>query len=125
MSRSWLKERTVKQMTATQAAWVAGFFDGEGTIAAYKGGRGGKYLSYIIQLPNTHKGSLDFVQKVTGAGRVTKRSMKGRASHHKQQYLWKLSSQRDIVAFCEQILPFLIVKKEEVEDFLSNWKDIK
>lgn len=112
-------------MTATQAAWVAGFFDGEGTISVSRGGRGGKYQSVYVSIVNTHKESIETIYSWVGAGRFSERDMSGRPKHHKQQYLWKIAAQRDVVEFCKQILPYLIVKKEKVQEFLNGWEDLK
>jgi hypothetical protein len=48
----WLKPVTAKTMASTDAAWLAGFFDDEGSFGRYRGSRG--YGNWILSIANTH-----------------------------------------------------------------------
>lgn len=120
--RSWLKDSKVRQMSATEAAWLAGFFDGEGSLCEYKSGREGKYRSWRLTIPNTHKGSLDQCVAFTSVGSVRQKT---RAIGNRQcSWEWPITAQREIVDICKQMLPYLVIKKPVVESFLAGWKDI-
>src|SRR5438270_13689339 len=61
--RVWLKESTARRMSEVEAAWLAGFFDGEGSLSHYRGGKDGKYLSWRICIANTYLPSLERCQR--------------------------------------------------------------
>jgi hypothetical protein len=122
--RSWLKDSSVREMAPTEAAWLAGFLDGEGSLTHYRSGRNGKYRSWILSITNTHKGSLDYCQLVTGVGVVKLKRRNNIPAHWKVSYQWQITAQREIVDILKQLQPFLVIKREKAEDFLSTWQDI-
>ncbi len=120
MTRSWLRPCTAKTMTLTEAAWLAGFFDGEGSLTSFLAGRNRKYPSWVISVPNTYKAALDRCVEYTGVGKVNVKKVKAK---HKPAWCWRVNCQRDIEAVCRQMLPFLIIKRKTVEAFLASWID--
>jgi hypothetical protein len=121
----WLKPTTARQMSLTEAAWIAGFFDGEGSIGQYLAGRGKKHPTWFLSIPNTHFGSLDYCQRITGVGRINDKNSKSRPVHHQPQRMWRVDRQRDIAQICRQMLPYLVIKRDRVEAFLMMWVDIE
>lgn len=121
--RKWLKKCSVKEMLPTDAAWLAGLIDGEGTIGVYKNsnGHGGRFVQYTLQVVNTHVGALRRCRKISGVGSV---NPKWRAKQHKPCWAWKVSSQRDIIAVLEQVLPHLTIKLPQARRSLRLWKDL-
>ncbi len=109
-------------MTPTEAAWLAGFFDGEGCFGQYAAGREKRYLAWILKIDNTDLQALKYCQQITGCGTVRPKALK--QPHHKQQWVWRVYSQRDIQALTTQMLPYLQVKRGIAEEFLAQWKDI-
>jgi hypothetical protein len=89
--RSWLKEQTAREMTPTEAAWLAGFFDGEGCFGQYAAGREKRYLAWILKIDNTDLQALRYCQQITGCGTVRHKALK--QPHHKQQWVWRVYSQ--------------------------------
>jgi hypothetical protein len=90
-------------MDATDVAWVAGFFEGEGSFVVGRGGSGRKYLH--LRLGSTDKDVLDRLQSLAG-GRVIGPRRK-QALHHKDFWVWGISSHADAVALSHEILPYL------------------
>ena len=125
MTRSWLKECGVKQMSSTEAAWLAGFFDGEGSLIKYKAGRGRdrKYGAWKISVPNTFYESLEYCKNITGVGSISERKDSNNINR-KTIWQWQLSAQRDINSICKQIKPYCIIKAEKINLFLQEWRDI-
>ncbi len=121
--RSWLKPSGVVPIKDTDAAWLAGFFDGEGSLCCYLGGRNREYRSWFISVPNTNKDSLLRCQKITGVGAIlTKRRNK---PHHKQSWVWRVNAQRDILAIMRALLPHLTIKKKKAAEYLNAFVDVE
>lgn len=116
MARRWLLPRLAKQMSLTEAAWLAGFFDGEGSLS--------QCPPWQLTLANTNKASVDRCQTYTGAGSVKLVKSYTAPAHWSPKWVWKITRQRDIEAVCRQMLPYLIIKRRVVEAFLSVWTDI-
>lgn len=109
-------------MSRVEAAWLAGFFDGEGSITRYMGGRNKAYECVVLSISNTHLGSLKWTKKITGTGTVY---LKCKATKtHKTQYTWRLNSQRNVVDICQQMLPYLVIKRAKINKFLKEWKNL-
>ena len=105
-------------MTSEEAAWLAGFIDGEGTISSYMAGKNRAYKTWVISVPNTHRGSLDRCQEITGVGSVV---MKKEAhGNRRTQYQWRVNPKQDVASILDQILPYLIVKREQAEACLAD-----
>lgn len=96
-------------------AWLAGFFDGEGT-AAVRQHRGSGTIRPIISVVNTDSANLKDAKRIIA-------SIIG----HERRYTWSttaggfpiaridLHSAADIRAFAIALLPYLRAKKEQVE----------
>lgn len=121
--RSWLKPLTVKKMKLTDAAWLAGFFDGEGSLVLSNSGRDGKNAG-VITIPNTCYKSLQKCLRITGAGSIITKNMLPKPKSRKQLWVWQIRSQRNVVSTLKQMAPYLITKKEKADRFLSFWEDI-
>jgi len=120
--RSWLNAVKARRMSPTEAAWFAGFFDGEGTLASYLGGRGRKHLCWGLQIPNTDLCSLEHCKRITGAGNI---QLKHRADGRKKdQWVFRITAQRDLVVVLSQVREYLVIKKDGVTDFLASWQDL-
>ena len=97
-------------------AYIAGFFDGEGCISSQEYYEIGKYEKYPritmqISVTNTDKEILNFIRGVFG-GIITKHS---KPAKQKQCYSWKLTGKDKMLRFLNTVLPYVMVKKEDVE----------
>lgn len=106
---------TVRAMSDTEAAWLAGLFDGEGSIIFPKGRN---RASVRLTISNTHLGLLEHVLEVVEAGSIMSREKYRRSDHHKIPYQWQCYGQnaRDVL---HAMLPWLIAKKEKAEEVLQ------
>lgn len=95
--------------------YLAGFFDGEGSIGIYR------YLEPTVQLGLTNEEMLRNLQNQWG-GSVTKYKCK---TNRKPAWGWSLYSKAQIKPFLEAILPYLILKKQEalvMLEFIESYK---
>ena len=103
----------LRRMKKTDVAWLAGLFDGEGTLyvqpTGSKSGVGTGCANLIIV--NTNLELLSKVCEITGVGLVSK-SGKPQKSNHAQKYHWKCYGMNAVELLC-RMLPWLIVKREK------------
>ncbi len=101
-------EVRIQKLTDTEASYIAGILDGEGTIYFHKNGP-------RIIIGNTHRELMEWLST------LLKRNLtqqKGRTpSGERKTPFWVLSVYRkaDVLFLLEQISPYVIVKKEKVE----------
>jgi hypothetical protein len=106
--------------TPTDLAYIAGFFDGEGTIYYLKEG---KHSYSIIVFNNTDKPVLDWIQKTL---KVLKppimEPLRIRNDIKANKNMWKLyiNSQANVSLVLEALLPYLKVKKELSKEHLKT-----
>ena len=98
-------------------AYLAGFLDGEGTISIARIvdlKRGKQYPRYraIFQIGNTVKAPLELFQNHYG-GTVT--STKRKKAQHLQFYVWRVLGGLELDKLLTDVVPFLIVKKEQAQ----------
>ena len=100
----------------TFLAYVAGFFDGEGTIAAcikFRVNRNSYGCVVQVAIGNTNKTVLEYIQGLTGLGNI--REVQVKYPNAKIIYHWALTNQTDKLKFLKLILPFLKVKRLNAE----------
>lgn len=66
--------KKVKSLCPTDAAYIAGFIDGEGTISLSRKHRGDN-RQLVISISNTERELLDYVKHAVGAGRITNKKL--------------------------------------------------
>lgn len=102
------KSATCNELTPTQAAYLAGMVDGEGSFMLKPhNGRNG-VLILRVTIVNTHLGVLEWCKQVTGIGSVIPRTYTGN-TNQKTNYSWVVSS-GSAASFVIQIQPYLIIK---------------
>ena len=91
-------------------AYIAGLFDGEGSVLITRDKH--NYYTLQVQLVLTHKEAIDKLAAMTGGFvcRPTRPSDPNRLP----AWRWGLKS-RKAAAFLEQVLPYLIVKRRQAE----------
>lgn len=114
-----------KVMTPTEAAYMAAFIDGEGTIGIYKAKRGANRSGYRLQpaiaMNNTHFGVLQRLREMCGNGRLLQQTNPLKP-HHKTGYALRLYPNQ-IRHVLPQIRPYLIVKAQQA-DYLMQFLSI-
>lgn len=119
----WLKPCSVKKMKPVEAAWLAGFLDGEGSVCCTMGGHNHAYKTWILSIVNTDIRSLEKCVEITGVGKVNKKT-KPKSDKHKQIYTWRVASQKNLKSVCEQVLPYCTIKQDQINLFLNEFKDL-
>lgn len=107
-------------MSQVEAAWLAGLFDGEGSIVELK--RKDRQLTkgWRITITNTNTDLLDRVEEVTG---VTARVLMKRRTlnpKHSQAFYWQCYS-TTAAGVLLQMYPFLIVKRQRAAMVLQQY----
>ena len=102
-------------------SYIAGFFDGEGSIGVHK--RGNLARAHLsIHVTNTDRNPLDFIVDVFGGNIYESHPQ---SKKHSTSYRWRLNG---LPATCmlEKILPYLICKEERavlgIESVYSDGK---
>ena len=85
--------------------YAAGFFDGAGYIGLGVGYR------IEIRIVNTNYKVLELLQKHWGGGIYKRKQISGR----KQTYDWVIVAKDDTQKFLNDIYPFLVVKKQQID----------
>lgn len=113
-------------MTEAEAAYIAGLFDGEGTITykKYKEKKAkGTYDCWRIsmEIAMTDKSVLVWVNEVLGCGTLNK---KPRKNGHKMQYRWRCVF-RDCFHVCCILFPFAHVKLGKIQQVIEHYSTIQ
>jgi len=85
--------------------YIAGFFDGEGSITNTRD-------RYRVTISQTNLQALEAIQKFAKVGFVI--IVTKRQSHWKQSWVYYIAKQEDMLRFLKAIAPKLVVKKELV-----------
>lgn len=93
--------------------YVAGFFDGEGSIYICRGKKDwGTQYTLEISFTNTNKESLDFIKNEFNCGNLNK----NHEGNEKRKTLYVLRfSSKQAKMVLEKMLPHLIIKKEKAK----------
>ena len=113
-------------MTEAEAAYVAGLFDGEGTITykKYKEKKTkGTYDCWRIsmEIAMTDESVLIWLTEVLGCGTLNK---KPRKNGHKMQYRWRCVF-RDCFHVCCILFPFAHVKLGKIQQIIEHYSTIQ
>lgn len=110
--------------TETDAAYLAGFFDGEGTISFGFGGWVKKEVTYWcpriqVAICNTNNDCMKLLHKKTPLGHIyitpNNQPRKGRDTTKWHEITtWRMTSPKDIEQFLKIIEPYVILKKPYV-----------
>lgn len=90
------------------AAWAAGFIDGEGSLAISVTSNG-TFNIYVVA-GNTDPRPLLKLKELFG-GRVVNRT--SRIANHRDHYVWTLTGKHNLLAFLDAVEPYLVVKGEQ------------
>jgi len=106
----------IEELSLVEAAYIAGFLDGEGTISlnkshTYDEKRRTTY-HLRVRITNTFPGIIDWIAQKVGHGNVYIK--KTYCDANKQAWEWSLSGIR-AVKLLEQLYPYLKVKKLQAE----------
>jgi len=101
-------------MEQTEAAYIAGIIDGEGTVTLSRRHRS-ENRQLVISISNTERPLLEYVLSSVGAGKITgKRTYQ---SHHAASYTYAISN-RQALALLNQVFPYLKTYKAKRSDLI-------
>ena len=103
------------KMKKLNVLYVAGLFDGEGSCGYWSSGKG-RSRKQTAQIKMTHKSVLLQVKKFFGLGSVCPVKVK---THCKAIWLWRVHHKKARIVL-KRLLPYLIVKKKEVQKVLAS-----
>ncbi|GAC1663353.1 MAG: hypothetical protein NVS9B15_26420 [Acidobacteriaceae bacterium] len=106
-----------------QAAWLAGFMDGEGSFCLRKNNGGWKYPQPLVTVTNTHKPTIDHTIEVLNfLGLAHHIQYREKASSLSKLPSWQISvtGPKRCKRWCETLLPYLVTKQVKA-DALLEW----
>jgi len=83
-------------------SYIAGFFDGEGSLT-HNG------IGFRITVSQTNEEVLNEIRDFTGVGNVIK--LRKREAHWKDAWLYYIASKKDVCTFLKKAVPHLVIKK--------------
>ena len=86
-------------MTTVETAWLAGLFEGEGSLTTAP-----HHVGCQLRIKMTDKDVIDKIQSIAGG---TKGPVKTYQAHHKQAWEWRLSSRNYVYPLLVKLLPFM------------------
>ena len=106
--------KEVNLLDQTDAAYIAGIIDGEGTITLSRRHRS-ENRQLVISISNTERALLEYVLNSVGAGKITgKRTYQ---PHHTASYTYAISN-RQALALLNQVVPYLKTYKAKRSDLI-------
>jgi hypothetical protein len=103
-------------LTDVEKAYLAGLFDGEGSIGYYK--RGYSHFAYF-SICNTDFRLARWILDRTSIGTFTTRGAHGHLGK-KPQWEWRIRSKGEIKLILTTIQPYLIIKADQVDLLLCH-----
>lgn len=116
-----VREHKVKQMSATEAAYLAGLIDGEGSIIAVKRNQKGR-ITWRLQVASTTPVLLEWCIAITGVGSIVKR--KSTNPKHADSQWWQCYSWNAIEVL-KRIMPYMILKKNKAQQAVNELSNIQ
>jgi hypothetical protein len=98
-------------LSPTEAAYIAGLIDGEGSVMLIKRGSGGGCQLRVV-VSNTHEGVLRWLSAVTGIGKTYR--LIAATERHKAGFSWRAHGD-GAQTLLQQIRPYLIIKAEQAD----------
>jgi hypothetical protein len=86
-----MRAREISKLDSETAAYIAGLIDGEGTITLSRIHRN-ENRRLVVSISNNELGLLEFVHKVVGAGRITRK--RTYSARHAPSFTYQISSRQ-------------------------------
>ena len=102
-------------------AWVAGFWEGEGSI--YKRKEGFGYLLTITQTIRDGRTTEICMEKIQKKFEGSIYTLKDKNENHNTVMRWQLTNLGDVFYFLKTIYPYCQVRGKDVEDALKCFED--
>ena len=99
----------IKELSDTEAAYVAGIIDGEGTIGLTRL-HSGENRRPVVSVSSTERPLLEYIKSIVGAGRITNKACS--SPHHSPSFAYVVVN-RQALAVLQRVKPFLRTYKAE------------
>ena len=114
------KYKQLKQLSKTDASYISGLIDGEGTVTLTRKHKN-ENRQLCISISSTEIGLLEFVLSATGVGKITNK--KASKAHHAHSYAYAVYN-RQALALLEQTVSYLKSYKRDrakliLKDYLT------
>jgi len=116
-------------MDSSNASYLAGLFDGEGSVTykQYMRKRTGEkkaYLTWNIQLEvsMTEEHIIKWIYETLNVGNVNKRPPHKTSMGKKMQYRWRCSH-RDALMVAKAMIPYVKIKKERLKKIINHYEN--
>jgi hypothetical protein len=100
----------VNDLTDVEAAYMAGFLDGEGSIMMIRRENGS--VALVVSIANTHLPTLEYIRELLGYGNINQ--TREATARNKAGYLLRLQHWA-AASLLRQTLPYMITKREQAE----------
>ena len=112
-----------KLVNATDAAYIAGLFDGEGSVDfARRKEKRGNVQSILMRIEMTDENVLNWVHETLGVGTVRKRNRSpSRKAHWKDAWVYSVRF-RDALHVCKILWHHAIVKLHKIEQIIDHYE---
>lgn len=119
-----MKYRKLKNLTEIEKAYLAGLFDGEGSISLAKNKKTDRFRTPYFSISSTSYGIMRLCKEMTGLGFISQK--KKYQDHHKQSYHWGIQAGTQVIDICTALLPYLReeIKWKRCKKLVSEWKSI-
>lgn len=110
----------IRTLASHEAAYVAGLFDGEGSIIEYR--RNEVYTTkptLRVQVSNTYLPVLTYIRKITETGSIIEQTRREANPKHSDCYFWQCYAE-NAVKFLQMIHPWPIIKKDRAEEAIIH-----
>jgi len=108
--------RTVKDLSAVDAAYIAGVIDGEGTVSLLRKHRQDS-RQVVVSISNTERPLLDYLIEAIGAGKVTGKRVY--ADRHTPSFTYAITN-RQALDLLRQVVPYLRTYKAQRASLLLS-----
>jgi hypothetical protein len=112
-----LTRPSVRRLSPTEAAYIAGIIDGEGHITAWLNQYRGRMNSRcILGISNANPNLVEYLLKTIGVGRVSiDKSFRPNMINHKKVVRYYAGTMEEILGLLEQVIDYLVIKKRQAE----------
>jgi hypothetical protein len=112
-----------KLVNVTDAAYIAGLFDGEGSVDfAKRKEKRGNVQAILMRIEMTDQTVLNWVHETLGVGTVRKRNRSpSRKAHWKDAWVYSVRF-RDALHVCKILWPYTIVKLHKIEQIIDHYE---
>ena len=112
-----------KAVSITDAAYIAGLFDGEGSVDfKRRKEKRGNVQSILMRIEMTDETVLNWVHETLGVGTVRKRNRSpSRKAHWKDAWVYSVRF-RDALHVCKILWPYTIVKLHKIEQIIDHYE---